>query len=162
MNLSKNLTLAEVTKSNTATKYGISNLPTKEHEENLKTIAKEIFQPTREHFGNSIFVSSGYRSKELNNKIKGATSSQHSFGEALDLDGDIYKTPSNYEIFHYIKDNLKFDQLIAEFPVNGKISWVHVSYRKERLRNQILIATISGGKTVYLPYKGNESLVYEQ
>ena len=62
-------------------------------------------------------------------------------------------------MFHYIKNNLKFKQLIAEFPINGNLSWVHVSYDENNLKNQILIATKKNGETVYLPYKGNEKIV---
>ncbi len=50
MQLSENLTLAEVTKSNTAKRLGIDNTPTAEHLHNLKLVAQNIFQPIREHF----------------------------------------------------------------------------------------------------------------
>ena len=85
MKLSKNLSLAEVTKSNTAIKYGISNQPTGEHLSNLIQIANKIFQPLRDHFNTPIAVSSGYRSKALNDMIGGASGSQHMKGEAFDI-----------------------------------------------------------------------------
>jgi hypothetical protein len=61
MQLSKNLALAEVTRSETAKRKGISNMPTPEHLENFKKLAENIFQPIREHFGKPIHISSGYR-----------------------------------------------------------------------------------------------------
>ena len=134
MKLSYNLPLGEVTKSNTAIKNNIPNQPTKQHLQNLIVLAKNVFQPTREHFDKPIYISSGYRSKELNKLIGGASSSQHSKGEAIDIDNDYRNSVSNKEIFDYIKDNLEFDQLINE----QDYSWVHVSYRKGMNRNKVL------------------------
>ena len=145
MKLSKNLTLAEVTKSHTAIKYGISNKPTGEHLSNLIEIANKVFQPVRDHFQKPIVVSSGYRSKALNDIIGGASGSQHSKGEAMDLDGSV----DNYQIFNYIMDNLEFDQLIWEFGTEENPDWVHVSYKKENNRGEVLRAVRQNGKAVY-------------
>lgn len=152
MKLSKNLTLAEATNSLNAKRLGISNQPTPEHLENLKILAEKIFQPIREHFGKPINVSSGYRSKELNEATPGASkTSQHSKGEALDLDQDSMNTKiTNKMVFDFIKDNLEFDQLIWEFGTDQNPDWVHVSYKaKGPQRKQILKAVRSNGKTKY-------------
>ena len=146
MKISNNLSLAEVIKSNTAIKNGIDNSPTEEHLENLKTIAEKVFQPIREHFNVPIGVSSGYRSIKLNNVIGGSSYSQHCFGEALDLDADIFGKVTNKQIFEFIRDNLEFDQLIEEF----NYSWIHVSYKKEGNRNMILRAVKENGRTKYI------------
>ena len=141
MKLSKNLNLAEVTRSETAKRRKIDNAPTDEHIENLKILAANIFQPMRDHFGKAIYISSGYRSEALNKAIKGSKTSQHCKGEALDIDNDNANNGvTNRDIFEFIRDHLKFDQLINEFPVKGKPSWVHVSYSKTQQRNQILKA----------------------
>jgi len=145
MKLSKNLSLNEVIKSNTAIKKGIDNSPTQEHLESLKLLAENIFQPIREHFGVPIGISSGYRSEALNRIIGGSSTSQHCKAEALDLDADIYGKITNKQIFDFIKDNLDFDQLINEFDY----SWIHVSYKKEGNRKQILKAYKLNGKTKY-------------
>jgi zinc D-Ala-D-Ala carboxypeptidase len=153
MQLSKNLALAEVTRSETAKRKGISNMPTEAHILNLKLVAEKIFQPIREHFGKPIHVSSGYRSKALNDAIGGSLSSQHCSGEALDLDMDGTDI-TNAQVFNFIKDNLDFDQLIWEFGTDGNPDWVHVSYESSgKQRKQILKAVKSGGKTSYVPYK---------
>ena len=81
MKLSKNLSLSEVVKSNTATRRGIDNRPTWEHLENLEDIAWDIFQPLREDLKVPIGISSGYRSKDLNEAIGGSKKSQHSVKE---------------------------------------------------------------------------------
>ena len=159
MQLSTNLSLAEVTRSETAKRRGISNMPTPEHIENFKKLAANIFQPIREHFGKPILISSGYRSAELNKAIGGSLSSQHSSGEAIDIDMDGTDI-TNKQIFDYIKDNLNFDQTIAEYPENGHIEWVHVPFAANRSqRKQILVAKKVNGKTTYIPYKSDKDLL---
>jgi hypothetical protein len=153
MQLSKNLALAEVMRSETAKRKGISNMPTPEHIENFKLLAEKVFQPIREHFGVPIILSSGYRSKALNTAVGGALSSQHCTGEAIDIDMD-GTTVKNADIFNFIKDNLNFDQLIWEFGTNDNPDWVHVSYESTgKQRKQILKAVKSGKGTSYVPYK---------
>jgi len=151
MKLSEHLDLSEVTRSDMAKRRGISNMPTPEHIENFKILAENIFEPIRKHFGVPIFVSSGYRSKELNTAIGGSLASQHLLGQALDLDMDGTKNGvTNKMVFDYIKANLNFDQLINEFDY----SWVHVSYNPSgKQRKQILNAVKVGGKTSYTVHK---------
>jgi len=153
MQLSKNLALVEVTRSETAKRRGISNMPTPEHIENFKLLAEKVFQPIREYFGIPIHISSGYRSKALNTAIGGSLSSQHCSGEAIDIDMD-GTSVTNAQIFNYIKDNLSFDQLIWEFGTDSNPDWVHVSYESTgKQRKQILKAVRSAKGTTYLPYK---------
>jgi hypothetical protein len=154
MQLSKNLELAEVTRSSTAKRNGISNMPTPEHIENFKKLAENIFQPIREHFARPIFLSSGYRSVELNKLTKGAsTTSQHCTGEAIDIDMDGTEI-TNKQVFDYIKEHLSFDQLIWEFGTDANPDWVHVSYESTgKQRKQVLRAVKQGGATKYLPFK---------
>lgn len=152
MMLSKNLSLAEATKSATAIKHGIANDPTPEHLQNLKELAESVFQPIREHFGVPLAVSSGYRSEALNQRIGGSRSSQHMQGKAVDLDAHIFGGVTNREVFDYIKDNLEFDQLIFEFGTEQEPDWVHVSYNKGDNRKQVLRAVRVNGRTKYLYY----------
>jgi hypothetical protein len=153
MQLSENLSLAEVTRSDSAKRFGISNLPTPEHIENFKKLAENIFQPIRKHFGKPIHISSGYRSLALNKLIKGSATSQHCSGEAIDIDMD-GTSISNKQVFDFIKEHLNFDQLIWEFGTSVNPDWVHVSYESTgKQRKQVLRAVKQGGKTSYLPYK---------
>jgi hypothetical protein len=150
MMLSKNLSLAEVTKSATAIKHGIANAPNSQHLTNLKAVATNIFQPCRDYFGKPLAVTSGYRSEALNDLIGGSKRSQHSKGEALDIDAQVFGGLTNRELFIYIKDNLDFDQLIGEFPDNvGEFAWVHCSYKTEGNRGEVLIAYKENGRTKY-------------
>jgi hypothetical protein len=155
MKLSEHLSLAEVIRSETAKRQGISNMPTEEHIANFKLLAENVFEKIRNNFRCPIHISSGYRSKELNACTKGASAtSQHSTGEAVDLDMDgSANGVTNKMVFNYIKDNLEFDQLIWEFGTDKNPDWVHVSYEsKGKQRKQILKAYKAGGATKYKPY----------
>jgi len=155
MKLSPNLNLSEVTNSITAKRLGIDNTPTPEHLNNLKLLAEKIFEPIRKHFKKPIRVSSGYRSKALNDATPNASkTSQHSTGEALDLDQDgMNNKITNKMVFDFIKDNLEFDQLIWEFGTDINPDWVHVSYESTgRQRKQILRAIRVNGKPIYKPW----------
>ena len=152
MKISPHLNLAEITRSDTAKRHGIDNTPTAEHLENFKLLADKVFEPIREHFGVPIFISSGYRSKALNDFIKGSLSSQHCKGQAIDIDMDGSNGEvTNRMVFDFIKNKLDFDQLIWEFGTDFNPDWVHVSYVKSGNRKQKLKAVRSGGKTTYIP-----------
>ena len=154
MKLSNNLSVKEVTKSNTAKRYGISNEPTIEHLENLKAIALNIFQPARDYFKKPIHVSSGYRSESLNKKIGGSKTSQHSKGQALDLDAHTFGGITNKDLFNFISEHTDFDQLIWEFGTETEPDWVHVSYTSNGVnRGEKLIAFREKNKVKYKHYK---------
>lgn len=148
MKLSEHLDLVEVTRSEYAKRNGINNMPNPEYTENLIELANKIFEPTRKHFNKPIHISSGFRSKILNQKIGGAKNSQHTLGQALDIDQGNRK--DNIEIFEFIKNNLPFDQLINEFGYD----WIHVSYNTDgKQRGQVLDAIKEEGKTKYVAHK---------
>jgi len=150
MQLSKNLSLSEMIRSESAKRKNISNMPSDVHLANMKKLATNVFQPIREHFNQPIHISSGYRSQELNKLIGGAASSQHSSGEAIDIDMD-GTSITNAQVFNWIKDNLVFDQLIWEFGTDKNPDWVHVSYESTgKQRKQILKAIKKNGKTSYI------------
>lgn len=147
MRLSKNFTLREFTKSQTATRYGIDNSPTEEHIENIQYVVNTILQPLRDRFG-PVIITSGYRSSALNKKIGGAKNSQHSKGEAADIE---IIGKSNYDLAKYIESNLEFDQLILEGYNKGdpNSGWVHVSVKKEDNRRETLTATFTSKGVEY-------------
>ena len=152
MQLSKNLSIAEMIRSESAKRKGISNMPTEEHLANMKKLATNVFQPIREYFNVPIHISSGYRSLELNKAIKGSKTSQHCTGEAIDIDMDGTKV-TNKQVFDYIKNNIVFDQMIWELGTALNPDWVHVSYESTgKQRKQILKAIKKNGKTSYINY----------
>jgi hypothetical protein len=150
MNLSNNFTLAELTKSQTATRKGIDNEPGTVEIENLIHLAKTILQPVREHFGKPVMISSGYRSPALCEAIGSSAKSQHAKGEAADFEiGGV----DNLELATWIADNCEFDQLILEFydGVDPNSGWIHCSSKMENLRKQTLKAERIEGRTSYSP-----------
>ena len=154
--ISKYVSMGEISYSDTAKRKGIDNDPKGEHLENMKITCEAIHTPLREHFGKPIFISSGYRSAALNKAIGGSSSSDHCNGRAIDLDQDYKGTGvTNRMVFDFVKDNLEFDQLIWEFGSSENPDWVHVGYRPGANRKQILRAIRDkNGKTSYVPYKG--------
>ena len=154
--ISEHITYNEATSSYLALKYGIINIPNEFQLKNMILLAEAIFEPLREFVGRPIAVTSFFRSKALNSKLKGSRTSQHmaNNGAAMDLDADVYGYITNKDIFDYIKENLDFDQLIAEYPDDkGNPSWVHVSYKEKGNRKQVFIAyPIGNGRTKYIPY----------
>ena len=146
--LSKNFSLPELTKSQTAERKGIDNTPSPEHQRNLKSLCTRILQPVRDHFNRVVSVSSGYRSKELCVAIGSKITSQHVKGQAADF--EIYGL-SNGELATWIKENLDYDQLILEFwsPENPNSGWIHCSHNSEGNRKEYLRAYKNEGKTKY-------------
>jgi hypothetical protein len=150
--ISKHVAYSEITQSYTAKRNGIENIPNEDQLSRIKDLAENIFEPIREHFNVPIYISSCFRSPELNILIGGATHSQHmaNNGAAMDLDADRYGNITNCDIFTYIKDSLNYDQCIWEFGTDENPDWVHVSYNEGKNRKQLLRAyKDEQNKTVY-------------
>ena len=109
MKLSNNFSLNEMTKSQTATRKGISNNPSEDHMNNLKELCVNVLQRVRDHFGRVVSVSSGYRSPELCEAIGSSKTSQHAKGQAADF--EIHGI-SNADLVKWISENCIFDQMI--------------------------------------------------
>ena len=126
MNLTRNFTLSELTKSDTAIRKGINNNPSAEQVEKLKSLCENILQPVRDHFGR-VRITSGFRSVELCLAIGSSQNSQHARAEAAD-----FECPGvdNAELADWIHKNLPYDQLILEFYTPGEPNsgWIHCSY----------------------------------
>lgn len=150
--ISKHISLKEATKSNTAERLGLDNFPGSEELVNMQALAENIFEPLREFVGGPIYISSFYRSPDLNSAIGGSSKSQHCLGQAIDID-DVLGNATNEEMFKYIRNNLDFDKLIWEFGTEHNPAWVHVSYRAdEPNRGEVLKAQKINGKTTYTYY----------
>jgi hypothetical protein len=138
-----NFTLKELC----VTKTGIHNEPNQEQKENLHALIENVLQPARDALG-IIIVTSGFRNARVNAAVGGARGSQHMRGEAADC---VHK--DNAALFHWIKENVEFDQLIWEFGDKDQPDWVHVSYSQTKNRGQALRAKREKGVTKYLPFK---------
>lgn len=149
MQLSKNFSLVELTSSETAARKGLNNTPDEQAIESLKALCENVLQPLREWYGKPINVTSGYRSPKVNKAIGGSGTSEHCFGKAADftIQKDDYRM-----VFQYIKENLKFRQLIWEFGNNDAPQWIHVSFDATDNKKQVLRAKKINGGTSYVPY----------
>jgi zinc D-Ala-D-Ala carboxypeptidase len=152
MNLSRNFTLQELIKSDTAIRMDIDNNPNADQIEKLKLLCENILQPVRDHFGR-VKVTSGFRSEQLCIKINSSVNSQHAKAEAADF--EVMGT-DNAELADWIQKNLEYDQLILEFYTPGEPNsgWIHCSYVSDSPRKQFLHAYKSEGKTKYKPIIG--------
>ena len=145
--LSKNFSLQEYTKSQTATRQGLDNTPDEGHMASAEALFQNVVQKVRDNFGVTV-INSGYRGPALNTAVGGSSNSQHCKGEAVDIE---CPGSGNYDVAKWIEDNLDFDQLILEFYTPGipDSGWVHVSYKSGGNRASILTAMKENGKTVY-------------
>ena len=147
--ISKHISYKEGVYSNTATRRGIDNAPNEEQLKNMELVAKKVFEPLRKWVGGPIKINSFFRGLPLNTAIGGSKKSQHMKGQAMDID-DNYGHATNAEMYHWIKDNLDFDQMIWEFGDDDEPNWIHVSYVSEKdNRNRCLKAYKDKGKTKY-------------
>ena len=148
MKLSKNFSLKELTKSQTAMRNDIDNSPSTEQIVNLTALCNCVLQPIRDEHGR-VDINSGLRVLELNRKIGSSDNSQHVLGMAADIE---CPAVDNFELAKWINNNLDFDQLILEFYTAGEPTsgWVHVSYNRDGSnRKKAMTAVKNNGKTVY-------------
>ena len=157
MKLSKNFTLQELTKSNTALRLGIDNTPSKEGIMKLTILATSVLQLLRDRIG-ALRITSGYRSPELNTAIGGSNKSQHTKCEAVDIQYVKRGRMDNLLIYQALIDlDIDFDQCILEFGDSTKTSdptspaWIHLSYKITDNRRQVLVAYKDNKKTKYRP-----------
>jgi hypothetical protein len=150
MNLSPHTTLAEATRSDTAQRLRLDNAPNEKQLEAMKYLATNLFEPARDFVGGPLWYNSFFRSKKVNDAVGGEDSSQHTKGEAVDLDCDLFGGKTNAELFEYIKANLEFDQLIAEIPDGkGNFAWIHASLVNPAVagrknRKEVFVAKLVG------------------
>ena len=147
--ISKHISYKEGVYSITATRRGINNTPNDEQLSNMELIAEEVFEPLRVYVGGPIKINSFFRSPDLNTAIGGSKTSQHCKGQAMDID-DTFGKMTNAEMYHWIKDNLDFDQMIWEFGDDENPNWVHISWVSHRPnRKKLTIAYKENGRTRY-------------
>ena len=154
MKLTANITLGELTKSQTAERKGINNNPGPQQIENIKALAVNVLQPVRSHFDKPLIISSGFRCAQLCIEIGSKITSQHvADNDAAAADFEIPGV-DNRELATWIKNELEFAQLILECyrdnePTSG---WIHCSYSTNQNRNQSLRAMREDGKVIYKPW----------
>ena len=152
MKITENFSLAELTRSDTAKRRGLSNTPNEHELGNITKTAEEL-EKIRAYIAAPIVVSSCFRSEAVNRAVGGSKTSAHRYGSAADIDAVGYTSPQLAEKILEMRDKglITFDQLILEFPERGAGAWVHIGFRWHSLmRNQVLTAKKVKGKTAYL------------
>ena len=153
-NISIHIGYNEATKSQTAERLGIVNIPSLNQLANMVYVANELFEPLRNWWGKPIGISSFFRCLQLNKIIGGSAASQHCLGLAIDIDADIYDNSLTnkmiFDFFYDKKNDFKYDQLIFEFGTEENPSWVHISkIPNGKNRIETLRALKKNGKTIY-------------
>jgi len=140
-NISPHITYAEATR----TSAQADNTPNAEQLKAMRLLADNVFEPLRAIVGQPIIITSFFRSEKVNKMIGGASTSQHTKGEAIDI-----KLPGrNKSLFEIIRNQLPFDQLIWEMGTDQEPAWVHVSYKATGNRGEVLRAKMVNGRVVY-------------
>ena len=145
MQITKNISLKELTQSQTALRTNLSNEPASDHITTLTQLCENVLQPLRDYYEAPIKITSGYRSEELATLIGSKATSQHCQGEAADFEIPGF---DNKQVASHIKNNFEFDQLILEYYDDSDINsgWIHCSFRKGNNRKQCLTKDINGYK----------------
>lgn len=134
MQLSEHFKLIEFTRSATATKHNLENIPSMEAVERMRALCINVLEPLRRRFG-VIRITSGFRTMQLNEYVGGVKNSQHVFGEAADI--HVGSIELGRKMYNFIQKNLDYDQLLLE--VKGKqkiIHCIHISYKSDRGSNR--------------------------
>ncbi len=137
--LSKNFTLEELIKSDTAARLKIDNTPNDIVVNNLKNLAQKVLQPIRDYINTPIKVNSGYRCEKLNKIVGGKPNSQHKLGEAADIIAHDMPVINFYNIIKNMAEEGKLivDQCIHE--ISHEVEWVHISYTTRRQNRNMFL-----------------------
>ncbi|WP_323175274.1 D-Ala-D-Ala carboxypeptidase family metallohydrolase [Neisseria cinerea] len=153
MQITEHFSFKELTRSETARRLGLQNVPSDAEMANIQYTAEQL-EKIRAYVGRGIVVTSCFRSERVNKAVGGSPTSAHRFGLAADCDAIGLTSLAFAKEIIKMRDEgeIKFDQLILEFPERGDGAWVHIGFRRNNpMRNQIMTATKKNGKTVYLP-----------
>lgn len=136
--LSPHFLLSEFMRSDTASKFGIDNVPNLEHVANMQQLCIQVLEPLRCAFDVPIVIGSGFRSVELNRRVGGSVTSQHMQGMAADIRCQSVELGNAF--FDWIRCHCEFDQLIRERAYKAsKTFWIHVSYRADGMNRKQVI-----------------------
>lgn len=154
MKLGDHFSLWEFTRSNKAARYEIDNTPGDAEVAALVALVGAVLDPLRKAVGKPVRITSGYRSAELNAKLRGSSKSAHTRGEAADfkIDG----MTAEEIVRKMLELGLEFRQAIVYSPSRG--GHVHVSFVEGANKKDIRRAPASGGYPKWDPEKGPPDL----
>jgi hypothetical protein len=144
--LSPHFTLEELVHSDFALRHQIDNATSDPRIfEALKSLAANVLEPIRAHYGTAFSPTSGYRCPELNQAIHGASDSQHMRGQAADV---VLPGMTRLDLAKWIEQTLDFDQLILEYYTAGQPNsgWVHCSYASPAANRKQVLTFAAGAR----------------
>lgn len=148
MKLTDHFTLEEFTRSETAERLGIRNVPSEQAIANLKKLCQNVLEPLRTYSGCPVIVSSGYRCPELNAAVGGVSNSQHITGQAADIGISRKESRTLPDMAEFIRSRCDYDQLILEHTEKRDCFWLHVSYAEGKNRRQFFKAAVATEKHI--------------
>lgn len=132
----KYFSIAEFLRSDAAEKYQVSNIPGDEELlkvlTNINTLVNRVLDPLRAMIGRPIIITSGYRSRQINELVGGSKTSQHLTGKAADFHVRGFTPQQMNVVYQTIQMLFDFDQLIF-YPSKNII---HVSWNGDKNRQQ--------------------------
>ena len=139
MQITRNFSLDEFIKSDTAIKYNIDNTPSQNVINNIVSLCG-VLQKIRDRYGKPMHINSGYRCPKLNSKVGGSKTSQHMNGSAADISvGSVKENKELFELIVKMANNkeIQFRQLIDEYDYK----WVHlaVNCKENSFRNNQIL-----------------------
>ena len=160
MRLSANFTLDELTNTNKSDELRAINRETalngQETLKNLTALAQKILQPIRDFYKQPVVISSGYRCKALNVAVGGSQTSQHSYGEAADIQIEGISVDKLFE-------DLKSGKVVPLDDVGqvikekvGSAEWIHISIMTPRY-SEIQKAKYGSDEAVFLVTKDGKN-----
>lgn len=156
--LTEHFSKKEMTRSDTAARHGVANIPNKQEWKNILFSANQMekiraYACSKTGRDVGVIVTSCFRSEEVNRLVGGASKSAHRFGLAVDFDLVGFTSKQTADLVKEMSDKglIKYDQLILEFPKNGAGAWVHIGFKQNErdYRHQELTANKVRGRTVY-------------
>lgn len=147
INLSTHFKLSEFTRTSFDDLQELNRKVSDEEIAKMKILCRDFLEPIRKQFRLPIIIHSGFRCKDLNKKVNGSATSQHTLAEAVDfhvrgLDG----LEGSTAVFRWIHfdSGLKYGQVIHEVrrSMAHESIWIHLSlgrpYRHKSLCGQVL------------------------
>lgn len=132
----KYFSYSEFFKSDVAEKHQVKNIPDdaqlSQVLDNIKALVSNVLDPLRAMIGQPIIITSGYRSKRLNELVNGSIFSQHMSGKAADIRVQGYTPEQMHMVYCAIRMYYDFDQLIL-YPYKNII---HISWNGDKNRQE--------------------------
>ena len=122
----KYFSIKELCRSRKAEELKINNTPDEKIKRNLELFIETVLDPIREDWGSPIIVSSGWRSKRLNQAVGGVMNSGHLYGFCADLQVSDVRKFADFVYRWMLDHHMSWDEML--FESSGGVTWLHLSW----------------------------------